>query len=137
VYQEANLLLWSPLVSTTLRSALYKVLAATSGFSITTGVTDPSGRPAIEMTRHYNGIPETDTTYEDPTTGAVLAQVWIISGGNGPTDATSSAQAAQAKASADGDGPVTNPSESETITAVYQPVTSSNTVPPDPYSSTN
>ena len=25
------------------------------------------------MTRHYNGIPETDTTYEDRTTGAVLA----------------------------------------------------------------
>jgi hypothetical protein len=28
------------------------------------------------MTRSYTGVSETDTTYEDPTTGAVLAQVW-------------------------------------------------------------
>jgi hypothetical protein len=128
VYQEADELLWSPLVSPTLRSALYKVLAATSGFSITTGVTDPAGRPAIEMTRHYTGIPETDTTYEDPTTGAVLAQVWVSGGQNGPPNSPSAAQAA-----AQGHGTATNYSESETITAVYQPVTSSNTIPPNPY----
>jgi hypothetical protein len=142
VYQEADLLLWSPLVSPTLRSALYKVLADTSGFTITTGVTDPSGRPAIEMTRHYTGIAETDTTYEDPTTGVVLAQVWTSGGTSAGTATTpsipSAAQAAaQAKASAEEGGPVSHPSETETITAIYQPVTSVNTVPPNPYVSTN
>jgi hypothetical protein len=138
VYQEADQLLWSPLVSPTLRSAIYKVLASTSGFTITTGVTDPSGRPAIEMTRYYNGIAETDTTYEDPTTGAVLAQVWIEGGTNGSAGSVSAAQAAsQANASGQGAGTATNPSGTETITAVYQPVTSSNTVPPNPYASPN
>jgi hypothetical protein len=101
VYQEADTLLWSPLVQPTLRAALYKVLAGTSGFTVTSGASDPAGRPAVAMTRHYNGVPETDTTYEDPTTGAVLAQVWQEGG--------------------------------DTITAVYQPVTSSNSIPTDPY----
>jgi hypothetical protein len=103
VYQEADTLLWSPLVQPALRSALYKVLAATSGFTITSDATDPSGRPAIAMVRHYTGVTETDTTYEDPATGAVLAQIW--QGG------------------------------SDTITAVYKPVTSSDTVPVNPYTS--
>jgi hypothetical protein len=103
VYQEADTLLWSPLVQPTLRAALYKVLAGTDGFTISADATDPDGRPAIAMTRHYNGVPETDTTYEDPATGAVLAQVWQESG--------------------------------NTITAVYESVTSSNTIPPNPYTS--
>jgi hypothetical protein len=103
VYQEADTLLWSPLVRPTLRAALYKVLAGTDGYTITDDVTDPDGRPAIAMTRHYNGVPETDTTYEDPATGAVLAQIWDENG--------------------------------NTITALYQPVTSSNTIPPNPYTS--
>lgn len=75
IYQEANTLLWNPVVSPELRSALYKVLAGTSGYTVTRG-TDPAGRPAIVMTRHYTGITEVDVTYEDPGTGAVLAQVW-------------------------------------------------------------
>jgi hypothetical protein len=101
VYQEADTLLWSPLVQPTLRAALYKVLAGTSGFTVHTQATDPSGRAAIAMTRHDNGVPGTDTTFEDPATGAVLAQVWQEGG--------------------------------DTITAVYQPVTGSVTVPADPY----
>jgi hypothetical protein len=101
VYQEADTLLWSPLVQPTLRSALYKVLAGTNEFSVNSGAVDPAGRPAIAMVRHYNGVPEVDTTYEDPSTGAVLAQVWSENG--------------------------------DVITAVYQPVTSADTVPADPY----
>jgi hypothetical protein len=101
VYEEADTLLWSPLVQPVLRAALYKVLAGTSGFTVHSQATDPSGRAAIAMTRHYNGVPDTDTTYEDPATGAVLAQVWQEGG--------------------------------DTIAAVYQPVTSSDTVPADPY----
>ncbi|HEX3796768.1 MAG TPA: hypothetical protein VHV57_19905 [Acidimicrobiales bacterium] len=80
VYQEADELLWSPLVQPSLRSALYKVLAGTNGFTMNGDATDPSGRSAIAMIRHYNGVPEIDTTYEDPTTGAVLAQEWSENG---------------------------------------------------------
>jgi hypothetical protein len=103
VYQEANLLLWSPLVQPELRAALYRVIANTSGYSINSNATDPSGRPAVAMTNTstVDGTPETDVIYEDPSTGAVLAQVWTIG--------------------------------SETLTSVYQPVTTSNAVPSDPY----
>lgn len=105
VYQEADDLLWSPLVQPALRSALYKVLAGTSGFTINPNATDPDGRPAIAMTRQYSGVASTSVTYEDPTTGAVLAQVWTS--GTAPNV--------------------------DTITAVYQPVTSTDTVPANPY----
>jgi hypothetical protein len=103
VYEEADDLLWSPLVQPPLRSALYKVLAGTSGVTVNPNATDPAGRPAIAMTRQDNGVPSSATTYEDPTSGAVLAQVWSTDSG------------------------------AETITAVYQPVTSSDTIPANPY----
>jgi len=48
------------------------------------------------------GVSETDTTYEDPSTGAVLAQVWNRASG------------------------------SDVITAVLQPVTSTNIAPSNP-----
>jgi hypothetical protein len=105
VYEEADDLLWSPLVQPPLRSALYKVLAGTSGVTVNPNVTDPAGRPAIAMTRRDNGVPSSATTYEDPTSGAVLAQVWSTDSG------------------------------AETITAVYQPVTSTDTIPVNPYAS--
>ena len=100
VYQEANLLLWSPLVQPQLRAALYRVIANTGGYSLNSSATDPSGRPAVAMTNTstVGGAHETDVIYEDPSTGAVLAQVWKIG--------------------------------SETLTSVYQPVTTSNTCPP-------
>ncbi|HTU29163.1 MAG TPA: hypothetical protein VMF07_07260 [Solirubrobacteraceae bacterium] len=103
VYEEANDMLWNPLSPPALRSALYKVLAGTSGFTVEAGATDPSGRPAVAMTRSTNvdGTAETDITYEDPSTGVVLAQVWKTG--------------------------------SDTITAVYQPVTSTDTMPSNPY----
>jgi hypothetical protein len=116
VYQEADEQLWNPLVGPALRSALYKVLAATPGVTVTDNATDPSGQAAIEMQRTYtpygygsgtpqSGGPETETTitYEDPATGEVLAQVWSTN--------------------------------QDVITAVYQPITSTNTIPPDPYTS--
>jgi hypothetical protein len=105
VYETADDMLWSPLVSPQLRSSLYQVLAASSGYSVDQNATDPSGRPAVAMTHttSVSGTPETDVTYENPQTGAVLAQTW-------KTGAT-------------------------TITAVYQPVTSSDSMPADPYSS--
>lgn len=116
VYEEANTLLWSPLVQPALRSALYQVLAQTPGVSINPDATDPSGRPAIAMTRTdaSAGVQDgrqvhtasgansaTEVTFEDPATGAVLAQVWTV--------------------------------DHDTLTAVYQPATGSEVVPPDPY----
>jgi hypothetical protein len=105
VYETADDMLWSPLGSPQLRSSLYQVLAASSGYTVDQNATDPSGRPAVAMTHttSVSGTPETDVTYENPQTGAVLAQTW-------KTGAT-------------------------TITAVYQPVTSSDSMPADPYSS--
>jgi hypothetical protein len=54
------------------------------------------------MTRRYAGVDSSAITYEDPTTDAVLAQIWKT-----------------------GD---------DTITAVYQPIASTDTIPADPYS---
>jgi hypothetical protein len=105
IYQEADTLLWSALVQPTLRSALYRVLASIDGVSVTQNATDPAGQPAIAMSRTFTSLSETDTTYEDPSTGAVLAQVWNRANG------------------------------SSVITAVYQPVTSANVAPSNPYGS--
>jgi hypothetical protein len=104
VYEQASDMLWGPLVPPALRSALYKVLATTSGVVVDQNATDPDGRPAVEMTRTWtddDNDEETNTTYENPANGAVLSQIWKVN--------------------------------SDTTTAVYQPVTSSNTIPPDPY----
>jgi hypothetical protein len=103
VYEQANDMLWSPVVSPTLRSALYQVLAGCNGFSLDQHATDPSGRPAVAMTHSdtEDGTPETDITYENPQTGEVLAQIWKTG--------------------------------RMTISAVYQPATSSQSIPANPY----
>ena len=45
VFEQAADMLWEPHLSPALRSALYKVLAATPGVKVQTGATDSSGRP--------------------------------------------------------------------------------------------
>jgi hypothetical protein len=72
VFQEATNWLWNPLLSPALRAAMYKVLAATSGVAVKTGITDKAGRPAIEISRRDSD--ERFTTFESPSTGAVLEQ---------------------------------------------------------------
>ena len=72
VFQEATNWLWNPLLSPALRAAMYKVLAATPGVTVKTGITDKAGRPAIEISRHDSD--ERFTTFESPSTGAVLEQ---------------------------------------------------------------
>jgi hypothetical protein len=74
VFQEATNWLWNPLLSSALRSAMYKVLAATPGVTVKTGTTDATGRPAIEISRYDNNTHEQSTTFESPSTGAVLEQ---------------------------------------------------------------
>jgi hypothetical protein len=74
VFQEATNWLWNPLLSPALRSAMYKVLAATPGVAVKTGTTDAAGRPAIEISRYDGNTHEQSTTFESPGTGAVLEQ---------------------------------------------------------------
>jgi hypothetical protein len=73
VFQEATTWLWNPLLSPALRSAMYKVLAATPGVTVKTGTTDTDGRPAIEISR-YDSFAGEESTFESPGTGALLEQ---------------------------------------------------------------
>ncbi len=73
VFQEATAWLWNPLLSPALRSAMYKVLAATPGVTVKTGTTDQAGRPAIEISG-YDSFAGVEDTFESPSTGAVLEQ---------------------------------------------------------------
>jgi hypothetical protein len=72
VFQEATSWLWNPLLSPALRSAMYKVLAATPGVTVKTGTMDSIGRPAIEISRRDSD--QELVTFESPSTGAVLEQ---------------------------------------------------------------
>ena len=72
IFQEATNWLWNPLLSPALRAAMYKVLAATPGVTVNTGITDKADRPAIEISRRDSD--ERFTTFESPSTGAVLEQ---------------------------------------------------------------
>jgi hypothetical protein len=73
VFEEATNWLWNPLLSPALRSAMYKVLAATPGVKVKTGTTDQAGRPAIEISG-YDSFAGVEDTFESPSTGAVLEQ---------------------------------------------------------------
>jgi hypothetical protein len=72
VFQQASNWLWNPLLSPALRSALYKVLAATPGVVVRTHARDATGRPAIEISRSDPVAQQDVATFEDPATGAVL-----------------------------------------------------------------
>lgn len=76
VFQQAADLLWQPDLSPALRSALYKVLAATPGVMVQTGVTDSSHRPATEISRFDAAANQNVETFEDPATGATLESAW-------------------------------------------------------------
>jgi hypothetical protein len=79
VFQEATEWLWNPLLSPALRSAMYKVLAATPGVTVKTGITDMAGRPAIEISR-YDPFAGEESTFESPGTGALLEQDFTDAG---------------------------------------------------------
>lgn len=72
VFEQATNLLWSPLLPPDLRAAVYKVLAATPGVVVKSGVIDSAGRPAIEISR-FDAVGDTNyATFENPSTGATL-----------------------------------------------------------------
>jgi len=123
VFQQASNLLWNPLIGPDLRSALYRVLAATPGVRVRSSARDILGRRAVEISRtDDSGFPGgrsdkiTYATFESPATGAVLESLTIY-----PPNS----------------GLVTQQDPSGTATDVeahvYLSVTSSDTIPPDPY----
>jgi hypothetical protein len=86
VFQQASNWLWNPVISPALRSALYKVLAATPAVVVKTGTKDSTGRSAIEISRFDSAAGQDFATFEDPATGAVLESV-----SSGPDPGVSSA----------------------------------------------
>jgi hypothetical protein len=111
VFEQATDTLWNPLVPPSLRSALYKVLAGTPGVTVRTHARDLSGRPATEISRVDNADGETTSTFEDPATGTVLESLFV----------TPATRATGATGNTDYD--------------LYQSITSSATLPANPYTS--
>jgi hypothetical protein len=81
IFEQATDLLWEPDLSPALRSAVYKVLAATPGVRVKTGATDTSGRPATEISRVNTVAREDAETFLDPATGATLESAWAYPSG--------------------------------------------------------
>ena len=123
VFQQASDILWNPLVGPALRAALYKVLAAVPGVTVSPSARDNTGRPAVEISRtDDSGLPggKSDgisyATYENPATGAVLESTVTYPPGSGivtPQDPTGKSTVVD--------------------TIVYLSVTWANARPADPY----
>jgi hypothetical protein len=109
VFEQATAMLWNPLVGPALRAALYKVLATTSGVQVNANARDLSGRPAIEISRPNYAIGEVVATFENPSNGSVLESLWDYPGNMGVGTVPYS------------------------ISGLYLSVTSSSTLPGDPY----
>ena len=62
-------------------SALYKVLAATSGVRVDSHARDDLGRPAVEISRTAAATGIEDRTFENPKTGAVLETAFVYQDG--------------------------------------------------------
>jgi hypothetical protein len=74
VFEQANLMLWNPLVGPELRAAVFRVLAATPGVQVNRHARDSLGRPAVEISWFDRVTSVTLATFEDPSTTRVLEQ---------------------------------------------------------------
>jgi hypothetical protein len=92
VFEQATDMLWNPLVSPSLRSALLKVLATTPGVVVDKNASDGIGRPAVKLSRFDSAADETTATFESPSTGRVLESAYTQDGGgvSGTSSQTSS-----------------------------------------------
>jgi hypothetical protein len=86
VFEQATDMLWSPMVGPQLRSALFKVLAATSQVRVDPRASDAKGRPAIKISRYNPRNKVTDTTFESPKTSAVLQTTFSYADGTVGSD---------------------------------------------------
>ena len=86
IFEQATDLLWEPDLSPALRSAVYKVLAATPGVSVQTGAADSSGRPATEISRVNTVAHDDAETFLNPATGATLESAWAYPSGEFDAD---------------------------------------------------
>jgi len=125
VFQQVSGLLWNPLIGPGLRSAMFRVLAATPGVTVNPSARDMIGRPAVEISRtdtsgwsHQRSDGITYAMYESPATGAVLETTVTYPPGSDIVTPQ------------DPDGMVT-----DVNATVYLSITRSDTVPPDPYGS--
>jgi hypothetical protein len=117
VFEQATNMLWNPLVPPALRSALFKVLAATPGVIVNASAHDSMGRPAVEISRTDTVTKVIFAAYENPATGGVL-------------------ELAQTDPANSGMGPANNPAGANAAYVSYDlmlSVTRSSTIPPDPY----
>src|SRR3984885_11829182 len=109
VFEQASLLLWNPLVSPALRSAVFRVLAAMPGVQVNSHARDGLGRRAVEISWFDRVTSVTLATFEDPATTRMLEQ----------TDTSSPAAVNGHTSSAGRD--------------LHLSVTRARAVPPDPY----
>jgi hypothetical protein len=109
VFEQATDMLWNPLVGPALRAALYKVLGTTPGVQVNASARDLTGHPAIEISRPNYAVGEAVATFEDPSNGSVLESLWDYPGNMGVGAVPYS------------------------ISGLYLSVTSSKTLPGDPY----
>jgi hypothetical protein len=77
VFEQATIMLWNPLVGPALRSALFRLLAATPGVTVDTRARDSLGRPAVKISRFNSVNKVTDVTFEDPATTNVLETLFL------------------------------------------------------------
>jgi hypothetical protein len=117
VFEQATTMLWNPLVPPALRSALFKVLAATPGVAVNASARDSMGRRAVEISRTDSATKVIFAAFENSTTGGVLELT--------QTDPANS-----------GLGPANNPAGANAAYVSYDlvlSITRSSTVPPNPY----
>jgi len=71
-FSQAAMTLWNPAISPALRSALFKVIAATPGVAVNSHARDSLGRAAVEISRYDPQAKYTEAVFEAPDASRVL-----------------------------------------------------------------